>query len=229
MPRLPRFVAPGVPQHVIQRGNNRGVMFATTSDYQLFHECLVRACTEHRCRVHAYVFMTNHVHLLVTPPSASALALVMQDVGRRYVRRFNDTYGRTGTLWEGRYRATHVETDRYFLTCQRYIELNPVRAGLASKPGDYAWSSYRVNAHRGRDALVSRHECYIALGATADERRRAYRAICRDVIPESVLAEIRAATNNRRPLGSRAFRAQVAEMLPRRARRALKSQGVASE
>jgi putative transposase len=205
-----------MPQHVIQRGNNRVAMFAATSDYQFFHDCLAAACREHHCRIHAYVFMTNHVHLLMTPATATAIALVMQDVGRRYVRRFNDTYGRTGTLWEGRYRATIVQTERYLLTCQRYIELNPVRAGLAVRPGDYPWSSYRFSALGRRDALVFPHACYLALGATADERRRAYRAICRDAIPESVLAEIRAATNTRWALGSQEFRDDVAKLIHRR-------------
>lgn len=218
-----------MPQHVIQRGNNRMAMFAAPSDYRLFHQYLVAACKEHGCRVHAYVFMTNHVHLLVTPSSANAIPLVMQDVGRRYVRRFNDTYGRTGTLWEGRYKATIVETQQYFLVCQRYIELNPVRAGIASAPDDYPWSSYRVNARGGRDPLVIAHECYIALGSTAEERRRAYRRICRDAIPADLLTEIRDATNGRRALGSKQFRDEVAKMLQQRVEHASKGRRPATK
>jgi putative transposase len=203
-------------QHIIQRGNNRVAIFAAKSDYRFFLECLAAASNEHGCRVHAYVLMTNHVHILATPSSAASIPLAMQDVGRRYVRRFNDTYGRSGTLWEGRYRATLVDTERYFLTCQRYVELNPVRAGLVSRAADYPWSSYRFNAHGGRDTLVSMHYCYVALGTTADERRRAYRAICADAIPDSMLAEIRDATNRRWALGTKAFRDECAKLLGRR-------------
>jgi putative transposase len=216
MARLPRYAAPGIAQHIIQRGNNRVAIFAAKSDYRFYLECLVAASNEHGCRVHAYVMMTNHVHVLATPSSASTIPLVMQDVGRRYVRRFNDTYGRSGTLWEGRYRATLVETEQYFLTCQRYVELNPVRAGLATHAVDYPWSSYRFNAHSGRDALVSAHDSYLALGATPVERRRAYRAICADPVPDSMLAEIRDATNRRWALGTKAFRDECAKLLGRR-------------
>ena len=129
MARLPRYAAVGVPQHVIQRGNNRSAVFAAESDYLFFRECLVAACMLHECELHAYVFMTNHSHLLMTPWTAGAVSSVMQDVGRRYVKRFNATYQRTGTLWEGRYRATLVDHESYLFTCYRYIELNPVRAG----------------------------------------------------------------------------------------------------
>ena len=204
-------------------------MFAEASDYQFFHECLAAASKALGCRVHAYVFMTNHVHLLMTPATTTAIASVMQDVGRRYVRRFNDKYGRTGTLWDGRYRATLVGTQRYLLTCQRYIELNPVRAGLASHPREYRWSSHRVNAYGGRDGLVSAHDCYVALGCTSDERRRAYRAICRDEIPASVLTEIRDATRRRWPLGTKDFRDEVAKMLQRRVEPASKGRRPATK
>jgi putative transposase len=216
MARLPRYAAPGLPQHVIQRGNNRIAMFAATTDYQFFHQCLVKACQEHGCRVHAYVFMTNHVHLLMTPVSAAGIPAVMQDVGRRYVRRFNDTHGRTGTLWEGRYKATLVETRHYFLACQRYIELNPVRAGMVVQPADYRWSSYRANARGRVDPLVSAHDCYVALGPTAEHRRRAYRELCRVPIADDLLAEIRDATNRRWALGTQEFRTELAKSLQRR-------------
>src|SRR5215468_5403550 len=121
-------------QYVIQRGNNRSVMFAVPADYRFLHDSLCDACDVHGGRVHAYVFMTNHLHLLVTPANAMSVSRVMQTVGRRYVRRFNDIYGRSGTLWEGRFKATLVDTEHYLLACHRYIELNPVRAGLAASP-----------------------------------------------------------------------------------------------
>ena len=137
MPRLPRYNAPGFPQHVIQRGNNRCACFAVDQDYRFFRDCLSTACEKHGCRIHAYVFMTNHVHLLMTPSTESGIGQVMQSVGRRYVGHFNSTYGRTGTLWEGRYKATVVETESYLFACYRYIEL----------PCAPAWSKTRGPFH----------------------------------------------------------------------------------
>jgi putative transposase len=164
MARLPRYAVPGQPQHVIQRGNNRAVLFATAPDYQFFRDCLKTACEHHGCQIHAYVFMTNHVHLLMTPQTEDGIGKVMQSVGRRYVQYFNFTYGRTGTLWEGRYKATLIDTERYLLTCYRYIELNPVRAGLVAGPGEYPWSSYGANALGRYDPLVTLHGQYLGLG-----------------------------------------------------------------
>jgi len=159
--------------------------------------------------------MTNHVHLLMTPTSASGIAKVMQSVGRRYVRRFNDTYERTGTLWEGRYKATLVDSEQYFLACHRYIELNPVRAGLVGDPRDYAWSSYRANALGAADPLVTPHERYLGLGTTVTDRQRAYRELCR-ALPDSTLANIREATNKGWALGGKRFRDEMATLLARR-------------
>jgi putative transposase len=133
MARLPRYVLPGQPQHVIQRGNNRGVTFFADEDYSFYLDRLKEACTKHGCAVHAYVLMTNHVHLLLTPDTSSSIAKVMQSVGRRYVQHINYTYRRTGTLWEGRYKATLIDSEQYLLTCSRYIELNPVRAGIVDQ------------------------------------------------------------------------------------------------
>jgi putative transposase len=177
MARLPRYGLPGQPQHVIQRGNNRAVLFATDTDYQFFRDCLTDAYTRHGCRVHAYVFMTNHVHLLMTPDHEDAIGKVMQSVGRRYVQYFNFTYQRTGTLWEGRYRATPIDTERYLLTCYRYIELNPIRAGIVDEPRNYRWSSHGCNAFGKADRLVTVHDQYAALGSTDSERQAAYRTL----------------------------------------------------
>ena len=196
MARLPRYAAPGIPQHVIQRGVNRSVMFVAGSDYRFFGECLRAACVQRGCQLHAYVFMTNHVHLLMTPTTASSIAKVVQSVGRRYVRCFNDTYQRTGTLWEGRYKATLVDSEQYFLACHRYIELNPVRAGAA-------------------DPLVTPHERYQGLGTNANDRQRAYRALC-GALPDSTIADIRDATNRGWALGGKRFRDEMATLLARR-------------
>jgi putative transposase len=204
-----------MPQHVIQRGVNRSVMFVAGCDYRFFSECLRAACEQRGCQLHAYVFMTNHVHLLMTPTTASGIAKVMQSVGRRYVRRFNDTYHRTGTLWEGRYRATLVDSEQYFLACHRYIELNPVRAGLVADPRDYPWSSYRANALGAADPLVTPHERYQGLGANVSDRQRAYRELC-SALPDSTLADIRDATNGGWALGGKRFRDEMATLLARR-------------
>lgn len=214
--RLPRYAAPGMPQHVIQRGNNRSVMFAAPTDYRFLYDCLREACDKHGCHVHAYVFMTNHVHLLLTPSTSDAVSRVMQTVGRRYVRHFNDSYRRTGSLWEGRFRATLVDTEQYLLACHRYIELNPVRGGLTALPGDYFWSSYRSTAFGTFDSLVTPHERYLALGPDAGRRQAAHRVLVDDGVAESTLAEIRGATNGGWALGSKRFREEIAALLGRR-------------
>jgi putative transposase len=205
-----------MPQHVIQRGNNRSVIFLALVDYRFFRDCLKAACDLHGCQVHAYVFMTNHVHLLMTPTTASGIADVMQAVGRRYVRRFNDTHQRTGTLWEGRYKATLVETEQYLLACYRYIELNPVRAGLVKAPRDYRWSSHRANGLGVRDPLVTSHQSYDALGLDAPARLRAYRALFAEPLPVTTLDVIRDSTNHGWALGSKRFRDDLATTLSRR-------------
>lgn len=146
MPRLPRFGLLGIPQHVIQRGNNRQPCFADEEDYQFYLECAQTASKRCGCAVHAYVLMTNHVHLLVTPHRKEAVPRFMQHIGRRYVQYFNFRYRRSGTLWEGRYKASLVDTEAYVLKCYRYIEMNPVRAGMVRGPSDYRWSRHRHNA-----------------------------------------------------------------------------------
>ena len=146
MARHPRFALPGHPQHVIQRGNNRDIIFVADEDYQFYRDRLAEACRRFGCHLHAYVFMTNHTHLLMTPSTAAGISQVMQSLGRVYVQYFNYRYHRTGTLWEGRFKATLIDTDRYLMTCHRYIELNPVRAGLVQRPEEYGWSSFLRNA-----------------------------------------------------------------------------------
>lgn len=176
MVRQPRFILPGYPQHVIQRGNSRHVIFANAADYQFYLDTLVAACDRFDCRIHACVLMTNHVHLLVTPGRSAGIGRAMQSLGRRYVRYFNCRYRRTGTLREGRYRAALLETESYLVTCYRYIELNPVRAGMAVRPDDYRWSGCRCNALGEPDALLSPHELYLQLAETPARRCGAYRA-----------------------------------------------------
>lgn len=135
MARLPRFVIPGQPQDVIVRGNNRDALFYAENDYQFYLDKLKQACEKHQCNLHAYVLMTNHLHLLITSHKREALGKTLQTIGRYYVQYFNFTYGRTGTLFEGRYKATVIDSEHYLLSCYRYIELNPVRANMEQHPG----------------------------------------------------------------------------------------------
>jgi putative transposase len=197
VPRRPRFFVPEQPLHIVQRGNNRCAIFARDEDYFVFRECFADACGRYGCSVHAYVLMTNHVHLLMTARSAAGVAAAMQAVGRRYVRYFNDSYGRTGSLWEGRYRATLIDSERYLFTCYRYIEMNPVRAGLVSHPRQYPWSSYRANALGQPDALVAAHEQWCALGDDNERRQEAYRGLFDQVLDDQVVTQIRGATRVR--------------------------------
>lgn len=192
-------------------------MFGDIRDRLVFADYLVSTMKQHHCCIHAYVFMTNHVHLLVTPNEIGGISRMMQSLGRRYVRYFNMRYHRTGTLWEGRYRSTLIESERYLLTCYRYIELNPVRAGLVTDASEYRWSSHAANAFGAYDPLVSPHERYSALGLDPDTRRRAYRALFEVAIEADILTEIRQATNLEWALGSETFRAKVGAVFHRRA------------
>lgn len=217
MARLPRLFLPGQPQHVIQRGNNRDPIFAADDDYRFYLQCLKEAADAQGLAVHAYVLMTNHVHLLVTPETESSLSKTMQSIGRRYVQYFNYAYGRTGTLWEGRYKSTLIDSERYLLTCMRYIELNPVRATMVEHPGDYPWSSYRPNAQGAPDVLIAPHMLYRRLGRADEERQSAYRQLFRAQIPKADLDAIRDATNKAWVLGDNRFGAKVEALSERRA------------
>ena len=203
MPRPLRFVLPGHTLHVIQRGNNRGLCFVDDEDRERYLAALLRASDRARCAIHAYVLMSNHVHLLVTAADASAAARMMQVMGPAYVRYFNRRHGRTGTLWEGRYRSGLIDSERYFLQCSRYIELNPVRAGIVNEPGAYRWSSFRSNARSEFDALVRRHPVYLALGREHAARREAYRALFDVGLDWTMLDAIRRATNKGVALGTK--------------------------
>ena len=217
MARLPRFVIPDQPQHVIVRGNNRDPIFLSDEDYQFYLEKLKQACEKHECDLHAYVLMTNHVHLLITPHTEQGLSKVMQMIGRYYVQYFNHSYQRTGTLWEGRYKATLIDSERYLLTCYRYIELNPVRANdMAEHPADYPWSSYRHNALGQENKLITPHEEYSQLGNNATERQQAYRDLFNHHISQRTLADIRQATNKAWILGSQHFKDKIEQQLNRR-------------
>jgi len=215
--RLGRYFLPDQPLHVIQRGNNRQPIFFCQDDFRRLHAWLAEAATAHDCAVHAYVLMTNHLHLLVTPGSQQSLPRTMQALRRRYVRYVNTAKGRTGTLWEGRYRAAPIDSETYFLACSRYIELNPVRAGIVVHPHDYGWSSYRAHALGAADALVRDHSIYRRLGRSPAECRGAYRALFGPPLDPAFLDQLRAATNGGWALGDQRFKRHLAAAVGRRA------------
>lgn len=213
---LARLYFPGCAQHVIQRGNNRQACFYQEADYQAYLSFLKEAASKYQVAIHAFVLMTNHVHLLVTPSDEQGVSRLMQAQGRRYVQYFNFTYGRTGTLWEGRYKSTLVDADNYVLAVYRYIELNPVRAGMVPHASEYPWSSFQSNAKGAPNPLLSPHSLYVQLGETLEERLRVYRSLFRGRMPERELTAIRDATNKAWALGDDQFKAQLAAKAGRR-------------
>lgn len=217
MPRLPRFQIPGQPLHAIQRGNNRQPIFIAAGDYAFYRDCLTDAAKQHAVAIHAYVLMTNHVHVLASPRGADGLSRLFQSVGRRYVQYFNAAHDRTGTLWEGRYRATVVHAEDYLLTCMRYVEMNPARAGIVEHPAAYAHSSYAANAQGTADALVTPHRVYRGLGADAAARQAAYRQLFRGQLSKDDLESIRSATHKGWALGNHRFGARIEKLSGRRA------------
>jgi putative transposase len=217
MARLGRYFVKDQALHVIQRGNNRQAIFFAPEDYALYRGWLLEAAQKYCCAVHAYVLMTNHVHLPVTPGGADSLPRTMQSLGRRYVRHVNARYRRTGTLWEGRYRAAPIDAEDYLLACCRYIELNPVRAGMARHAGDYPWSSYAAHAYGKPDPVLSPHPEFKRLGRTAQEQQREYRALFRRKLDGDFVAALRKATNGGWALGEARFAIRIAKAARRRA------------
>jgi putative transposase len=217
MARHPRLDLPGIPQHVVQRGNDRQACFAAPVDYGQYLQELREAAAKHACAIHAYVLMTNHVHLLATPAELGSLSRMMQAVGRRYVGSFNARYRRTGTLWEGRFKAALVDTSRYVLACYRYIELNPVRASMVAEPGEYPWTSYHANALGQPNLLLTPHDAYQALGEGNPARLAAYRAWVTDTVDQAEWNELRRHTQQQRAWGSDRFRQQIEALTGRAA------------
>jgi putative transposase len=218
MARQPRLDLPGIAQHVVRRGVDRAPCFATESDYGNYLQELTEASRKHRCSVHAYVLMTNHVHLLVTPTEAGAVSQMMQAIGRRYVACFNARYRRTGTLLEGRFKASLVGSASYAIACYRYIELNPVRARMIEHPSLYAWSSYRHNALGFNDPTISEHRDFLRLAATVHRCRATYRDLVDQRLDDVELDAIRAHTQQQRVYGSDAFCAEIEALTQRFAR-----------
>jgi putative transposase len=216
MPRRPRVVLPNIPLHIIQRGNNRQDCFYAKQDYRFYLEWLGKYAEETGCTVHAYVLMTNHVHLLLTPDKSESAGHMMKKLGQRYVQYVNRTYKRSGTLFEGRYRSCLIQGEIYLFTCHRYIELNPVRAQLVDHPADYPWSSYRANGHGTSNNILSPHHLYKALGRDVAERQIAYRELFRNKLGSGVIDEIRKSTNGNYVMGNSRFAEHVETKLGRR-------------
>jgi putative transposase len=216
MARLPRLTIPGYPHHVIQRGNNRQAIFASDVDRRYLLELLAEYANKFKVAIHAYVLMDNHFHLLATPEMADGLPQMMQAVGRRYVRYFNDVQGRSGTLWEGRYRSTVIETDRYLLACMAYIDLNPVRAGMVAAAEDYPWSSHGHYIGQRFDKTITPHPLVWALGNTPFAREAAYADLVHAGLSADQLRALTDAVLRGWALGGPQFAAELQKQTQRR-------------
>ena len=216
MSNLRRVVLPGFPHHVVQRGHNRQPVFAARQDYERYLETLREVTARYAVAIHAYCLMTNHVHLLLAPQDSTGLAKVMKPLGGRHTRHHNWLEGRTGTLWESRYRSSLVDRDEYLMACCRYIELNPVRGGIVADPADYTWSSCRYRLGLGFCSWLQLDSVYMALADTEEERRRIYRDFLQAAIPEGEWDLIRQAAKRGQLTGSERFADEIARIIGRR-------------
>jgi len=213
MPRKPRFFLPNIPTHVVQRGNNRDPIFFDECDYLSYLEWLEAGAKRYQCKIYAYVLMTNHVHLLVSSSEKDGISRLMQYVGRYYVPYINHAYGRTGTLWEGRFKSSLVQGDRYLLCCMRYIESNPIRAGITKNLKEYPWSSYACNAYGKKNTLITHHGIYESLDKDSVKKRKTYRELFKHRLDEEDITRIRAAWQTGTPLGNDKFLAKIEKTL----------------
>ena len=216
MPRRPRVNLVGYPQHIVQRGHNRAASFFGEDDYHCYLHWLKEGADKYGCAIHAYALMTNHVHLLISPSRTDGITRLMQSLGRRYAQYVNRFYKRSGSVWEGRFKASAIHAEEYLLTCYRYIELNPVTAGMVNDPADYRWTSYRWHALGESNALITDHALYDGIAPEAADRQAAYRALFRAHLDDEALGDIRKALNGGQPLGNERFREQVEAALGRR-------------
>jgi putative transposase len=217
VPRLPRFFVKGVPQHIVQRGINMKTVFTSDADFRFYRECLMEAAQRCGCSIHAYALMNNRIHLLATPSDSHGVPKTLQSIGRRYVQYFNKTYHRSGTLWDGRYRAALIDAKGYLLGCMRYVERMPLREGIVKSLEDYPWSSFRANALGESDALIEPHAVYLGLGATKHERLAVYRQLCGQPLSEAERTAINEATHKGWALGNEAFRKRIETLTGTRA------------
>ena len=220
MARLPRLSLSGYPHHIIQRGNNRQAIFASAADYRYLLDLLRTQARECQVAVHSYVLMSNHFHLLLTPEESEGLPRMMQAVGRSYVQYFNRKQARTGTLWEGRYRSTVLQTERYLLQCMAYIDLNPVRAGMVAGPQDYPWSSYAHYTGVRADPLVNPHPLYWEMGNTPFAREAAYAAMIHAGVNQEQQQALTSSALSGWALGEKSFVQGLQKQTSRRVNRA---------
>jgi REP-associated tyrosine transposase len=218
MARLLRIAPINIPIHIIQRGNNRQVCFGSDDNHIAYASWLKEYSKKYKVAIHAWVMMTNHVHLLCTPLQEKGISSMMQALGRRYVRYFNYEYKRSGTLWEGRYKSCLVQSGTYLLEVYRYIEFNPVRAGMVLSPGDYLWSSYQINALGKSSDICTPHQEYLVLGTNSKERLKNYRGLFEHDFNDQVLEQIRSATNKSMVVGNDRFRGEIEMLTGRRVR-----------
>lgn len=208
MPRRPRMYLPGMPYHIVQRGNNRQPCFIERDNYPYYLELWRKMSRRYGVCVHSYCLMNNHIHFLVTPDQETSVSNMMKVVGSCYAQYINKKYKRTGTLWEGRHRHSLVQTDKYFLTCMRYIELNPVRAGMVDQPEDYPWSSYGVNA-LGKNSWLTPHDVYLGLGRDTAARNHSYRELFKLTISKADMHQIRTAAFYCQPVADDQFKRSI--------------------
>jgi putative transposase len=213
MPRKPRFIIPDVPVHIVQRGHSRDPVFFEDADYLAYLSWLKTGTERYHCAIHAYVLMTNHIHILATPRDTDSITRMMQYVGRHYVPYINHTYGTSGSIWEGRYKASLVQDEQYLLTCMRYIELNPVRADMVRSPAHYRWSSYRANGQGKVDPLVTPHTIYLSLSKNIEQRCEAYKELFKAHLDENDLSDIRSSLQTGTPLGNHLFKQKIESRL----------------
>jgi putative transposase len=210
MPRRARQYIPELPYHIVQRGNNREVCFIEPENYQFYLELWQELSVKYQVAVHAYCLMTNHIHFLVTPAADDSISNTMKTIGSRYAQYINKKYKRTGTLWEGRHKSSLVQSERYLLTCYRYIELNPVRAGMVARPEEYQWSSYGANAW-GDSSWLSAHHEYVCLGNDEVTRTEAYRQLFSHQLSNADIDDVRKSTHYCQPLGDKRFGEFIAQ------------------
>lgn len=213
MARSSRLSPAGIPLHILQRGNNGQPVFRRQRDYQRYLKDLLACSQQYRVAVHAFVLMKNHVHLLVTPGTDNAISGMMQALGRRYVRYFNDNYDRTGSLFEGRYRSCLIDGDQYLLGCYRFIESNPLRNDLVATIEEYPWSSFAANGMNQRDELITPHMDYLALASHRDACAEAYSALFEKPLGERELNDMRVALRGARAYGSLRFKRSIERKL----------------
>ncbi|MFZ6749115.1 transposase [Undibacterium sp. Ren11W] len=216
MARLPRLVVPNQLHLILQKGNDGKIIFADDDDCHFFLDRLKEASRQFEVAIHAYVLMPDHLHLLATPKDETGLSKMMQWIGRHYVPYFNRKYQRSGTLWQGRYRATVLEAGAYFLCCCLYLESNPVRSKIVADASDFTWSSYQHHIGLKIDPIINDHPLYWALGNTPFQREAAYKEMMQHAISPLDLSAITAATTMSWPLGSEQFKADIAKLTSRR-------------